>query len=119
MSEKDISKIPSGGFCYSVVELQEGEVLCLDLERFGKELREYIYRHDTKEVLCPYWHKTDYGMVRCDYLCVESLMEDEVGAREKAILYYGSEARLEEADDHSLIYDEIKICGINEDTDDT
>ena len=74
-----------------MVELREGEVLCLDLERFGKDVREYVYHKGTKEVLCPYWHKTDYGMVRCHYLGVESLMEDEEGAREKAILHYGSE----------------------------
>ena len=57
-----------GNHCYRVVELEEGEELSHDIERFGKDLRGFSYRTGLKEVLCPYWQKTDYGVVRCEYL---------------------------------------------------
>jgi len=114
LSEKDASVIPSGDFCYQVVELAEGEVLSKEIERFGIDLREFPYRPGLKEVLCPYWQKTDYGMVRCDYLEQECLDEDDETALENAIAHYGSREQFDAINKHSLLYDEIKVCGIRE-----
>jgi hypothetical protein len=61
---KDTAAIPKGGYCYQLVRLQPGEHLSRKLTRFGQNLREYPYGKDWKVVLCPYWQRTDYGMVR-------------------------------------------------------
>ena len=42
---RDATQIPPGENCYRVVELIEGEVLSEEIERFGKDLREFSYRH--------------------------------------------------------------------------
>jgi hypothetical protein len=114
---KDTAAIPKGGFCYRVVRLRPGELLSKEIARFGKDLREYSHHGDWKEVLCPYWHRTDYGMVRCDYLESEGLDENDRGAMEKAIRHFGSEELLWKAHRYSLLYDEIKVCGVKEDED--
>jgi len=114
LSEKDASLIPPGDFCYRVVELAEGEVLSKEKERFGKDLREFSYRPGLKEVLCPYWQKTDHGMVCCDYLEQACLDEDDENALDKAIAHYGSREAFEAKIKLSLLYDEIKICGVLE-----
>lgn len=82
-----------------------------DVERFGKDLREFLYHPGLKKVLCPYWQKTDYGMVSCDYLGRESLNEDDESALEKAMAHYGSREQFETNNKYSLLYDEIKVCG--------
>jgi len=87
---KNTKLIPQGSFCYSIVDLEEGEILDSDAARFGKDLREFAYGPGRKEVLCPYWRKTNYGMVRCEYLNVESLLEDEAEAYDLAIQHYGT-----------------------------
>ena len=114
---RDATQIPPGEYCYRVVELAEGEVLSKDIERFGKDLREFSYRPGLKEILCPYWRKTDFGMVCCDYLEQACLNEDEENALEKAIAHYGSREQFEANNKHSLLYDEIKICGISTEAD--
>lgn len=86
----DHPEIPVGPFCYSLVPIADGEVLSDDVERFGKELREFRYHGQNKEVLCPYWRRTDYGTVVCDFL------------------------HKEVHDDSWALPDELKICGIND-----
>ncbi|MCG7988388.1 MAG: competence protein CoiA family protein [Candidatus Thiodiazotropha sp. LLP2] len=114
---RDATQIPPGEHCYRVVELAEGEVLSEEIERFGKDLREFSYRPGLKEILCPYWRKTDFGMARCDYLEQECLNEDEENALEKAVAHYGGREQFEINNKHSLLYDEIKICGISTEAD--
>lgn len=110
----DLSLIPPGNYCYRVVDLKPGEVLSQDIDRFGRELREFSYNKGRKEILCPYWYRTEYGMVQCRYLNVETLDDDDPEAKSKALAHFGGEKAFEEANHPSLLYDEIKICGINE-----
>jgi len=90
--------------------LVAGEKLSADIAQFGKDLREFSYRPGYKEVLCPYWRKTDYGMIRCDFLDVQSLDEDDDQSQMKAIEYFGSEQEFDRNNHYSYLYDEIKIC---------
>lgn len=110
---KDSSIIPLGDYCYRLVPIKEVETLDKDVERFGKDLREFSFSHALKEILCPYWQSTDYGMVICEYLGVQCLDEDDPDARTKAVQHFGSEEALVRINRPSLLYDEIKICGIN------
>jgi hypothetical protein len=112
MVNKDTTVIPPGGYCYRVVRLRPNEILSEDVERFKKNLREYLFTPGWKEVLCPYWLRTDYGMVRCDFLEVESLDEDDPNAMEKALKHFSSEDAFRKANRYSLLYDEIKICDV-------
>lgn len=112
---KDKSVIPFGSYCYQLINIEKGEILADAIERFGKDLREFSYSHTLKEILCPYWRMTDYGMVLCEYLDVQCLDEDDPDARSKALLHFGSEAALASLNRPSLLYDEIKICDINVD----
>lgn len=110
---KDTTVIPFGDYCYQLVPIEEGEILIKDIERFGKDLREFSFSHALKEILCPYWQRTDHGMVICDYLGVQCLDEDNPDARSKAVQHFGSEEALARVNRPSLLYDEIKICDIN------
>jgi hypothetical protein len=110
---KDDSVIPAGDYCYQLVPLVEGEVLSDDIERFGKDLREYRFNQYDKEVLCPYWQRTDYGMIVCEYLGVQNLDEDDPTARDRAIAHFGSVEAMSQACGSAFLQDEIKICGIN------
>lgn len=106
--------IPAGPFCYSIVPIAVGEILSDNLERFGKELREFRYHGDTKEVLCPYWRTTDYGTVICEFLHKETY--DDLDADSRALI----EAKFGKSEPggrirHSwALPDELKICGIND-----
>ena len=114
---KDESGIPKGEFCYSIKRIQPGEVLCDDVDRFGKDLREYRYRHDWKEILCPYWRRTDYGTVICEFLDVEVVDEDDWDAREKIKRYLETTHEKKVIGHDCLLSDEIKICDIKADED--
>lgn len=115
--KKDESIIPKGEFCYSIKRIQPGEVLCEDIERFGKDLREYRYHQDWKEILCPYWRLTDYGTVICDFLDIEVVFEDDWDAREKIKLYLETTGETKVIGHDCLLSDQVKICDINADED--
>jgi hypothetical protein len=61
MKKKSI--IPPGCFCYRIKRIQGDEKLNDNIDRFGKDLREFRYHGEYKEILCPYWRLTDYGTV--------------------------------------------------------
>jgi len=110
----DKSLIPPGPYCYWIKEIQDQEILGTDIEYFGKDLREYPYAGNYKEILCPYYHRTDYGTVRCEYVDEEYLDGLDDQAAEKIIQHFGTDKVLKERfpyDDY--LSDEIKICGIN------
>jgi hypothetical protein len=109
------SLVPPSAYCYRVVIIGSDEVLSTDIERFGYELREFPWHGNYKQVLCPYWKRTGYGMVRCEYLEVEGLDEAEADARRKAIAHFGSKDEFFKADRSRQLYDEVKICGVKED----
>jgi hypothetical protein len=115
--KKEVSLIPPGEYCYRLIRKQPGEVLSQDYDRFGRDLREFSYNLEWKEVLCPYWFRTDYGMVRCDFLGVESLDDDNPDAKAEALCHFGSEAAFLKANHYSLLYDQIKICDLKVDDD--
>lgn len=71
MTDKDRAVIPAGGFCYRVVPIADGEVLSDDVALYGKDLREFRYGPDRKQIACPYFEFTDYGTVRCIFMEVE------------------------------------------------
>lgn len=111
----DSSLIPSGGFCYRVEEIRDGEVLSDDIERFGKDLREFRYHGNHKEVLCPYWQRTDYGTVRCTYLGREVVDEDDPAAKGKWMARFGEARPNFQGIGYSwALPDEIKICAVRE-----
>jgi hypothetical protein len=114
---KDTAAIPTGNRCYRLVRMRPGESLSRKTTRFGNDLREYPFGEGWKAVLCPYWYRTDYGMVCCDYLKVQSLDEDDSDAKDKAIRHFGSEELFESANMPSFLYDEMKICEIRQDAD--
>lgn len=72
----DPSKILPGEFCYRIYPLKPGEILSTDASQFGRNLREYPYHPGFKEVLCPYWQRTDYGTVKCLFMETEVLDEE-------------------------------------------
>lgn len=113
----DRSVIPPGGYCYFVKRLQPGEVLPDDIDRFGKDLRESSWHGDFKRVLCLYWRRTDYGMVRCEFLQVEGLDEMAADARAKALAHYGSAEALAAANQCPYLWDEVKVCDVRADED--
>ena len=116
--KKDKSVIPPGEFCYRVVPLGAGESISDDIERFGRDLREFRYHGAYKEVLCPYWHRTEQDTVRCEYLDKE-YYDDSYPKQAAGIKCQtpgtGHSARLEYSWE---ILDEIKICGINDQEED-
>jgi hypothetical protein len=88
-NQKDASIIPvSDYFCCQIVEIQPNEILSTDRDRFGKDLREFHYYGNDKEILCPYWFLTNHNTVRCEFLDIEDDMD-------------------------SLLADEQKICNLN------
>lgn len=114
---KQKSFIPQGDYCYRVVEIQAGEILNGNVLQFGKELREFRYHGNMKEVLCPYFQRTNYGTVRCNFLDKEYVDEDDSDAIEKIIKHLGIPDAKNPFDYSWALSDEIKICGINEDED--
>ena len=119
--EKNPSRIPPGEHCYRVYPLREGEVLVDDLARFGRDLREFLYRPGFKQVLCPYWQRTDYGTVRCHFTEKE-VLDEEMQSYEEALALLaprlGSQQKAREFPRGWALPDEIKICGVNQDEDD-
>ena len=101
------------------MKVQDGEVLAATSDRHGKDLREYAYSIEGyKAVLCPYWNRTDYGTVRCDYLEKEIIDGMDDGAKEKIQKHFGIEDASEKFRWDSLLEDEIKICDVNLDDED-
>lgn len=115
---KDESVIPEGEYCYRVAPLAEGEVLVVDAERFGKDLREAGYTKGTKRILCPYWQKTEYGTVRCDFLDVDACDGIDDKTRARIVAHFGSEDAVDRIRRDWALPDEIKVCGIALDSDD-
>jgi hypothetical protein len=115
----DETLIPPGGLCYQVVDLEPGEVLSDDWERFGQDQREFKFGKTAKQVLCPYWFKTSHGTVRCERLDVE--VYDDNGdfelTRALAKAHFGEDEVWQHVQFSFLLSDEIKICDINEDVD--
>jgi hypothetical protein len=107
--------VPKGEFCYTILKIADGEILSNDIARFGYDLREFKYHNDAKEVLCPYWNRTNHGTIRCDKLDLEVYDEDicYADARKLALEHFG-EAEIDNRVKHSsLLAEEIKVCDIN------
>lgn len=109
----DTSVIPFGDYCYRIVQIRPDEVISTDIDRFGKDLREYRYHGNTKEILCPYWHRTDYGTVQCKFLNIEIFDEDEPKSKKMVIEHFQDTSTIEMIGYSYLLSDEIKICNIN------
>ena len=116
--KKDASLIPAGEYCYRVVKIEDGEVLSRDIDRFGKDLREYEYHDGYKCILCPYWNRTDYGTVRCDYLEKEVIDGQDDDAKVKIQTHFGISDASDKFGWSDLLEDEIKICDLNLDDED-
>ncbi len=110
--KKDESVIPPGNFCYRLKRIKDGEVLSKDIARFGRDLREYSYNGKYKEILCPYWYRTDYGTVKCIYLEKEVVDEEDENAADKIQKKFGDPDAVNNFDHSWELSDEIKICGI-------
>lgn len=110
----NISLIPPGGFCYRIAKIRNGEVVSKDIAKFGKELREYRYRGNYKEILCPYWQRTEYGTVRCNFLDKEFIDDEDDKAQEKIAEHFAISGANKNYGYSWALSDEIKICGISE-----
>ena len=108
--------IPPGDYCYKVVKIRDGEVLSRQIEAFGRELREFSYYGSYKEVLCPYWQRTEYGTVRCNFLDYECI-DDADNSHEKLIAHFGTPDAPDWFKFSWALPDEVNICGIREDKD--
>ncbi|HET8701900.1 MAG TPA: hypothetical protein VFL97_09570, partial [Nitrococcus sp.] len=74
-----------------------------------------------KEVLCPYWQRTENGTIRCVFTDLEVLDDESQDAEESLSLlatHLGSKERANAFPRNWALADEIKVCGINEDKDD-
>ncbi|MGV6850730.1 MAG: hypothetical protein ACWA5R_00955 [bacterium] len=111
------SKIPPGEYCYRIVPLKEGEILSKRLSQFGRNLREYTYCQGYKEVLCPYWYRTDYGTVQCRFLDLEVYEAGDEDAIDHLRAKFGEGGEFRFHSSHFLP-DEIKVCDVNTDCDD-
>jgi len=87
-----------------------------DIAAFGKALREFAYVPGRKEVLCPYWQRTDYGTVRCNFLGRE-VIDDESGALQRIGAHFGVSDALDLFAIDNYLSDEIKVCDRNLETD--
>ena len=112
----DPSLIPDGPYCYRV-ELKEESFVNGDVRRYGKELREFSHHGLWKAILCPYWHRTEHGTIRCEYVGQECLDEDDREARDKSIRHFTA-LGLEPCLSLSWLADECKICGIRDESPD-
>lgn len=117
---KDPASIPPGEYCYRVYPIREGEKLSTNAEEFGKSLREYSYKAGLyKQVLCPYWQRTDYGTLKCLYMNKEVL--DQSRNTKQAFDLLATKIGKEAASNFPIslaLSDEIKVCGVNEDKED-
>lgn len=64
---------------------------------------------------CPYWHRTSHATVRCEFLGAVHADEDADNYRARIEAHSGSAQAARAAVGRSLLYDEIKTCGINND----
>ena len=108
----DPSLIPDGPYCYRV-ELKEESFVNGDVRRYGKELREFSHHGQWKAILCPYWHRTEHGTIRCEYVGDECLDDQDPEARDKCTRYF-SVRGMESCQYSSWLGDECKICGVRE-----
>ncbi len=112
---KDESLIPPGEDCYWVFPIREGEVLSSDGWRYGKELREFRHLGNSKEVLCPYWERTSYGTVRCNFVDIEVVDDQDDDAKQKIAQRFGTQEAVKGFEYSWELPEQIKICGIRED----
>lgn len=110
----DTNLIPIGEDCFRLVLIKPGESLSRDLERFGKDLRQYNFDGVYKQVLCPYWQRTNYGTVRCLATGYEEVFEDDCNAHSIIKQLFNVAYPYEVFVGGGAFYDECKICGINE-----
>ena len=115
--KKDTSLIPPGEYCYRVERIQPGEILSKDVERYGKDLREYSYHRGYKCILCPYWRRTDYGTVICEYVEKEIIDTDDDEVHKKIESRFGVSSAFDKFHVDFLLADEIKLCGVGTDED--
>ena len=80
----------------------------------GKTCGNTVIVEITRTVLCPYWQRTDYGTVRCNFLDKEVVDEEDSEAREKIMKYFGISNPEEKFAFSWALPDEVKICGIKE-----
>lgn len=112
---KDPTKIPKGEYCYSRVAIQNNELTNGSYERFGYEVREVKTKDNDKIVLCPYWVRTEYGTIRCNFLN-EEFIDDDLNykyALDLRVKHFGSLTKAETYKTHPLFTDNIKICKLN------
>ncbi|WP_139800689.1 hypothetical protein [Geothermobacter hydrogeniphilus] len=110
---KDKSIIPYGDFGYTVTMIKHDKILSDDIDRFGKSLREFRYHEGYKEVLCPYWRRSDYGTVKCEYLDVEVIDSEDFNAWDKIKSHFSIDDPSRLFERSHRLPDEIKICDLN------
>lgn len=97
----DKEKIPHGDYCYSDLKIVEDPV-------FG-------FR--SKHVACPYWRRRKINgvdVVWCDFLNSGGMLNEDFDMS-KLIEHYGSEDNTFKKLPLSLLFDQVKECGENND----
>lgn len=97
---RDTSLIPVGPYCYTNLrqDPDDPDVIHTDL--------------------CPYWHKTESGLVICLFTGDVEIDNDEVSYREAMRRFKTEEVAEKIIGKTSLLWDQVKECGINFDDDD-
>ncbi len=103
--------IPQGSFCYHVAPTDDRVMIDPTSPRLGFDLREASWVPEKKIVLCPYWVRTDYGTVRCEYLRLEVLAHG-YGPSDGATERLG-EAAASKLEHYSDLSDMLKTCKVN------
>jgi hypothetical protein len=102
--------IPTGGFCYQVRPISQFGGASIHSAEFGGDQREGYWSKDEAIQLCPYWHRTGHGTVRCDYINKE-VLDMRAGAYEIAASHFGAE-RAAAMEGFTSLADMLKECDI-------
>ncbi len=114
--EQSQKLIPKGCYCYQYEPVTGHEDFSQGVHRLGFESREFESKGDTnKGVLCPFWNRTEYGTIRCDYTgyeCIDDYSGDGAASEEKIRKRF----KVMDAKDYfeysSLFFDMVKVCEI-------
>lgn len=95
-TNRDITVIPEGPYCYYGVTVDSDHKI-------------------KRKNVCPYLEWSDHGVVYCRYLNQGSVMNSQE-AFELALAHYGNEQELDKATPLILLWDMVKECGVNDNT---
>jgi hypothetical protein len=118
--------------CFRKLELTPDVVATLeragnaftDFEKFVPENAHYCYKglgwsgQYYELVSCPFWQRSNHGVVYCRLLQKGSVIDDSEAEYKKALAHFGTEDAVEAARELWLVWDQVKACDVNVDVED-